>query len=248
LPTNGEKVKHLFRFIGQRKSESQWEISKDEIQHLLKVLRLSAGDHFEITNGSGWVSTAEIISTTKSKCDFKIINEIFTEDSSVKINLFIGALKPSSLDDVLAPLVELGVRNIFFFTQAGGEKMRISEKVELRANRIIDSALKQCKSPYRTSVTFLKSLEEAIEVCNKQGSHSIKVLVPGAEAALLDSVEGFNENSIALFIGGEKGWQSAEIDLLTSNGAEAVHIGSNILRAWTAAIAVSSAISLKLSN
>ena len=102
-------MKHTYRFLGVKNSDGEWEISKDEYLHLSKVLRLKQDDAVEICDGKGTVCVAKIKNPTKSRCDFEPISEDYYEPSRKSFEIFIGALKPSSLEGLISPLVELGV-------------------------------------------------------------------------------------------------------------------------------------------
>lgn len=48
---------------------------KDESRHIAKVLRKSIGDTLYITNGKGWLFTAQITVPNSNKCSVKIISK-----------------------------------------------------------------------------------------------------------------------------------------------------------------------------
>ena len=228
-------MRHTYRFIGSKNSDGQWEISKDEYLHLSKVLRLKTGDEVELANGSGLVANATIRNQTKSKCEFDVLSESFFEIPKKQYEIFIGALKTSSLEDLIAPLVELGVASINFFGQPGSEKSRLSEKVKARCDKIVLSAVKQSKNPYLPNVVFSKSLEMALDASDHSLSQNI-ILYPGAEIKLAEQLEGTSSDLVRIFVGGEKGWHDSELESLSRIGVIKVSLGDSILRAWTAAV------------
>lgn len=231
-------MKHLFRFMGVKK-DSEWSILEEDLQHLLRVVRLKEGDEFELTDGCGAIAKAVITSSTKSKCNFDISSETFESRVQGEYEIYIGALKPSTLDDLIAPLVELGVSKIGFFGQKGSDKLRLSDKVIARTERLVVSALKQCKSAYKPEVCFYKSLSEAIGSSN-YSNMKLLALLPEAKYKASEEILNSDSKSLMVFIGGEKGWDKDEIILLEQSGATPVSLGKNILRAWTAGVAAAS--------
>ena len=228
-------MRHIYRFIGSKNSDGQWELSKDEHLHLSKVLRLKVGDEVELTDGNGLVANASIKSQTKSKCEFEVLSEKFFERPKKQYEIFVGALKTSSLEDLIAPLVELGVGAISFFGQPGSEKARLSEKVKARCDKIVLSAVKQSKNPYLPDVVFAKSLDIAIEQSGSSSNQNI-LLYPGAKTTLGQQLIDTRSDSVCIFVGGEKGWHDSELESLSRIGVIKVSLGDSILRAWTAAV------------
>ena len=227
-------MKHKYRFLGNRNGIGSWELLNEEVHHLLNVVRLSKGDQFEITDIKGWVGDCEITSKTKSKCEFKLLKESYFDDKRVKLNLYLGALKTSTMESIISPLVEIGVRKIVFFLQPGVEKKRLSEKVFERMRKLAKSALKQCKSPHGTEIVFLDSLQAAISL-SAEDSNRI-VLVPGANNSIHDVLNINKTGEVSVFIGGEKGWESSELEVFKQENFEKANLGENILRSWTSAV------------
>lgn len=227
-------MKHTYRFIGTKKSGGEWEISKDEYLHLSKVLRLKQDDEVEICDGKGTVCVAKIKNPTKSRCDFDPISEDYYEPSRKSFEIYIGALKPSSLEGLISPLVELGVGSITFFGQPGSEKSRLSDKVQIRCEKLVVSAIKQSKNPYMPALHFVKSLKDVVS--DVDNSHNI-ALIPGADISMSDALSNSANSKLRVYVGGEKGWHESEIKLLNDVNVVSVSLGKSILRAWTAAVA-----------
>lgn len=227
-------MKHTYRFLGVKNSEGEWEISKDEYLHLSKVLRLKQDDEVELCDGKGTVCVAKIKNPTKSRCDFEPISENYYEPPRKSFEIFVGALKPSSLEGLIGPLVELGVFSITFFGQPGSEKSRLSDKVRARCEKLVISAIKQSKNPYMPTINFVKSLQATIS--KVEDSRHI-VLMPGADLSLSDALSNSANPKLRIYVGGEKGWHESEIKVLNEIDAAQVSLGNSILRAWTAAVA-----------
>lgn len=228
--------------MATRSQNQQWELGPEELPHLLNVLRLRAGDDIELTNGQGFVARAKISHTTKSSCSFDVVSEDFFSQPATKIEVYVGALKPNTLESMISPLVEIGVSRIAFFGQKGGEKFRISEKVRERCEKIVTSAAKQCKCPYLPVVDFWSKLDDVLTSTDFAKATALNLTMhPQGDKTLKDLLIGESPDTVRFFIGGEKGWDDSELEILAMHEHARCALGSNVLRAWTAAITCASA-------
>lgn len=230
-------MKHLYRFLGNK--GSQWTLDPLEIEHMLNVLRLKAGDKFEIFDGQGNLAEARIERTSKREISMTIEKEHFFDSKAAHLEIAVGALKPSTYDDLLPPLVELGVTRIIIFGQDHVSKDRISDKMHDRFKRIVVAAAKQCKTLWLPEVISVKSLDDLL----LSSALPTLVLLPEAEGNLLPMVSQYSKG-VRCIIGGEKGFSEREMILLSEYSH--ARLSSNVLRAWTAAVAVAAVFSSSL--
>lgn len=221
-------MKHLFRFFGSK--ETIWSLLPSEMEHMIQVLRMGEGDRFEIMNGKGLVATAHCLKATKKILEFVVETETEAHSPSRRLEIAVGALRPSTYEEMIPPLVELGVSKLFIFGQDQVQKERLNEKVRERLHRLAMNAAKQCKSAWLPEILFLESLDQVLAAIQSEPI----CLWPGAPVSLFD-VLGTQEGSLAFVIGGEKGFSPREESLLASS--KKASLGPHILRAWTATVA-----------
>jgi 16S rRNA (uracil1498-N3)-methyltransferase len=221
-------MKHLFRFFGSK--ETTWTLLPSEMDHMLQVLRMGEGDRFEIMDGKGLIATATCLRATKKNLEFSVENETEEPRPSRQLELAVGALRPSTYEEMIPPLVELGVTRLFIFGQDQVHKERLSEKVKDRLHRLTIHAAKQCKSAWLPEILFLESLEDALAGFKSQPI----CLLPGAPVPLFDILTTAEDLS-GFIIGGEKGFSPREENLVLA--FKKASLGPHILRAWTAAVA-----------
>lgn len=227
-------MKHLFRFLGVK--GDKWALDRIEIEHMLNVLRLKTGDRFEIFDGKGNFAEARLDLIFKRDVEFSIESERSVISKSPPFELAIGALKPSTYDDMLPPLVELGVTKVIIFGQDQVSKDRISDKVHDRFKRIVVAAAKQCKTLWLPEVFVVHTLDHILD----DSTLPTIVLNPEATDHFMQVVSKY-PTGVRCLIGGEKGFSQREMDLL--KGFSHARLGSNILRAWTAAVAATAVFS-----
>ena len=54
-------------------SVSQFSLDAEESRHIVKVLRRQAGDRLAITNGKGYLFTAEILEANPKRCTARVL-------------------------------------------------------------------------------------------------------------------------------------------------------------------------------
>ena len=111
-----------------------------------------------------------------------------------------------------------------------------------RLRTIAEESTKQCG---RSSTLKIAEPMQFAEVCERLKEYDSIVFAYEASHAggLAEVLSGVNTNErIALVVGSEGGFSPAEADALISAGARVVGLGKRILRAETAAIALTSAV------
>ena len=231
-------MKHLFRFYGKQVSDRRWEIAADESQHLAKVLRLNAGDTIEVFDGAGRYAVGVIQTISKKSTIVETPETLKLDQEKPKLIVCLGALKPASMDKVLAPLVELGVDKLVVYLQGQTQKSRIQTKVLERWNRIILSSCKQSKRNFLPEVVVYSNLEEALNhECDSLSQDLFKAQF--SESGLAFPFDKSAKDYFNLFyvVGSEAGFSDLEMKLLKDRNFFQISLSINILTAYTATIA-----------
>ena len=86
---------------------------REDLHHMIKVLRLSAGDYVEISDSVKWEYETEIISLDKDQAELRILDkQKFTTEPDVKVTLFQGIPKQGKMELIVQKNVELGISRI----------------------------------------------------------------------------------------------------------------------------------------
>jgi 16S rRNA (uracil1498-N3)-methyltransferase len=103
-------MSHLFRFLGAPSADGDaWELREEEAHHVSRVLRLGEGAEVEVTDGAGRLVRGTLTQVGAKLVRVAVAAERRVERERGRFVFAVGALKPGGVDDVLAPLVELGV-------------------------------------------------------------------------------------------------------------------------------------------
>lgn len=237
-------MQHRFRFLSTSKvSEKEWLVEGDELFHLRKVLRLTVGTEIEVFNNEGiWgIGVLKSIDTRAAVAELSQLNTEAIKEPCFA--LAIGALQAQTMADLIPSLVELGVDELHVYLPEGTAKTRLNEKTVARWSKIALSALKQCKRTRMPLIQEWGSLEECLKAASLKFS-TLCFLDAEAAKPLLE-FELQKAKPLCFFLGSEKGFSASELALLQKSGVQTAHLGTSILRAFTAAIATASLISSK---
>ncbi|MEP3839155.1 MAG: 16S rRNA (uracil(1498)-N(3))-methyltransferase [Algibacter sp.] len=209
----------------------QFTFNRDESKHIVKVLRKNMGDTLYITNGNGWLFTAEISVPNINKCTAKIVSKALQPKRKYKLHL---AVAPTKMNDryewFLEKATEIGIDSITPIICDHSERKVIKPE---RFERILQSAMKQSLSCYlpklNDAIPFQAFIEQGFKTelfiahCEETDRKSLKQqLKPTTD--------------ITILIGPEGDFSVKEITKALENNFIPVTLGETRLRTETAAI------------
>jgi len=221
--------------------EGRGVVHGQELTHLMKVLRLRAGDFVTVFDNTGWEYEAVIETLTSERGELKIVESHATgRDPSIPITLAVGLTKGEKLDWVIEKATELGVTTIIPLSSTFTVPKLDRDKIQKRAERwrkIAVSAAKQCG---RSRIPEVRSLCSFENFLREPWSETLKLIFweNEAEQSVHELFQKCREAKSVLFaIGPEGGFSKTEVELANAQGFQSVHMGRRILRAETAALA-----------
>jgi len=223
------------------------ELSYEESQHA-KALRLKIGDALIVLNGAGLTGTARVIDIAKKgiyKIEVQNVSLVLYSGKELTLVMAMLESKPR-FEWCIEKATELGVQN-FIPLKTNRTIGRFDPE---RAERVALSAIKQCKRFFLPKIFPTLKLEEFALNKDIQSSYDIILLcyeTQNTDETIIKAISNFTEstNKIAVIIGPEGGFEPKEIELLQNiTNLRIVSLGSNILRAETAAITALAAVSL----
>lgn len=202
----------------------------DETRHLRDVLRLRTGDEVYVFDGNGSEFKCEIETIEKRESRLKISEKVTSQspESELNLTLAIALLKGEKFDLVVQKAVELGVKKIVpVITKRTIEK---SVRIE-RLRKIALDATKQCGRAKLLQIaetvdfiTLLESNENQFVMFSERNGTNFSSFKPS--------------KNITSIIGPRGGWEDSELELASQKNASIITFGGRILRAETAAIAL----------
>ena len=213
------------------------ELTGDDAEHLVRVLRAEVGQIYEISdNHRAYLAQIEV--ARKSLVSFKVLEELAAAPPLVHLVLVAALFKFDRFEWLVEKTTELGVAEIRPFEAVRTERglMQAAPKRRARWERIALEAGQQARRVELPEISEPGRFTEALAV-----EADLKLLLDesaGAEPILkLLPVKGQAGDRVALLLGPEGGWTGDERGAALAAGWRACSLGSTVLRAETAGAA-----------
>ena len=212
-------------------SVSQFSLEQEESRHIVKVLRRQAGDRLYITNGKGYLFTAEILEASPKRCTARVLEARKTPPPHFELHLAVAPPKRvERFQWFLEKATEIGVSRITPLLCERSERETLPVE---RLQRVIQEAMKQSLQ------TFLPVLEPAVSFGDfLEREHPPLRFIAHCEetekAELYRRVGA--DKDVAVLIGPEGDFTPSEIQAACQKGFVPVSLGKNRLRTETAAL------------
>ena len=228
-------------------------IPEKEARHMVKVLRMRPGDPFVLMDGKGERFEAVIENISRHEVSAKIIKALPGPTSSpLSINICQAVLKPRMMDYMVEKTSELGVAAIMpFFSER--TVIRLDDNKASNKTRhwkeIARSASKQSGRLVPAEISVPVQFDKLVGLVGKRDGLKV-VLWEGEKRTDLKELLGYEKRSqdFTGIIGPEGGFTENEIAQLRDACIIPVSMGSRILRAETAAIALATIIQYELGD
>jgi 16S rRNA (uracil1498-N3)-methyltransferase len=212
------------------------ELLGDDARHLTRVLRVEAGQRFEISdNRAAWL--AEVAEARGARVVFRVIEPVESSAAPVRVTLIAAIVKFDCFEWMVEKATELGVERILPMQAARTEKglFEASRKRAERWRRIARESSQQSRrvsAPEILPATFFAdALAEPAGYryfLEESGAPPFLSVVPQRREAA---------DHVAMMLGPEGGWTDDERRLAAAAGWLPVSLGPLVLRAETAAAA-----------
>lgn len=200
----------------------------EEFHHLSRVMRLQENDAVEVVNGRGTLALTTVQTIGKNQATLKI-DSLQTADKPREIILAQAIPRMNHLEWIIEKGTELGASSFWLFPGDYSEKKELSSNQEDRLKALSIAAMKQCGSLFLPSILIKPPLTAWTPI---PGS-----LFYGDTRKNAPKLPNTFKDPITIFIGPEKGFSKAEIDILEHKlKAQGVKLHENILRTETAGI------------
>lgn len=213
--------------------------------HLLKVLRRGPGDSFDAGIINGPRGRATIQAVTDGCLAFSFAAQT-TVPPADPVTLLIGLPRPQTARDILRDATTLGVAALHFVLTEKGEPSYAQSSLWATGEwrRHLIAGAEQAFATTIPAVTWGQPLGAVIATLraptrlaldNYESPSSLREWQPAEDGA-----------EVALAIGSERGWASAERALLRAQGFRFHHLGPRALRTETACTATLAIVRTKL--
>ena len=213
----------------------------DAAAHLVRVLRLQAGDECVLFNGDGHDYAARITAASKRGVDAEVLSaRVVDNESPLRITLLQGIARGEKMDWILQKATELGIAAIVPVHSERSEVKLDGERAGKRLahwRSVLVSACEQCGRARVPALAAPQPLREATAGLADVPRH---LLDPEAGQAI-ETLASLPDACV-LAVGPEGGWSPRDRELLHAAGFTGLRLGPRILRTETAGIAAIAAL------
>ncbi len=249
------------RFFVDQVRKGEAEITGDEAHHLTRVLRVEAGQKFEISDGARvWLASVE--EARKAVVRFAVLEELPAGPELPPVTLYLALIKFDRFEWAVEKATELGVARIvpvqaersdyglFQGSQKRGERWRrIAHEAGEQSRRLRPPEVAE-------AVKFADAVKSAaahrIWLDEQPGAKPLAAAFSFAPGDTVshdtdsgDTLPGdtLPNDSCSLLIGPEGGWADSERHALAAAGWTGASLGPMVLRAETAVCAALAVVS-----
>jgi 16S rRNA (uracil1498-N3)-methyltransferase len=226
-------------FVNQVRSGSA-EIAGESAHHLTRVLRVEAGQTFEITDNSRvWLATVE--TARKDLVRFGVTEELDAGPPAPAVTLYLALIKFDHFEWAVEKATELGVTRLVPVAAARSERGLFDggQKRAERWRRIAHDASEQSR---RLRVPEIDAPAKMSRALADESTHRFWCDEQPGAPPLITALQPHAGDSTAVLIGPEGGWTDLERQQFQAYGWRGVSLGPLVLRAETAACAALAAV------
>jgi 16S rRNA (uracil1498-N3)-methyltransferase len=224
------------RFFVNAVRNGRAELSGDDAQHLTRVLRVEAGQQYEISDNSrAYVAEVEI--ARKNRVVFRILNPLDPEPAGMDLTLLPALIKFDRFELLIEKATELGVAAIIP-VRATRSEHGLERAAVKRVERWRRIALESSEQSRRTRVPDVEEPLEVREALARQSGVRLFLDEDSAAPPILQVLpqERAPDDQVAVLAGPEGGWTAEERESAIAAGWTRASLGPRILRAETACI------------
>ena len=228
---------HLF-YNPHIKGDS-FELEEQESKHAIRVLRLVRGDHVILVDGRGGWYEAVISEDHPKRCKLQIEKETLDYQAlPYKLHLAVAPTKNMDrFEWILEKATEIGISEITPLICMRSERKQVKSE---RLERILVSAMKQSLKAYKPKLNEAMTMEAFLQT-ERQGTLGIAHCYP-LERKSIKELD--YSGTYTLLVGPEGDFTEEEVSLALQAGYVPFHLGQSRLRTETAALYITSAVSL----
>lgn len=225
-------------------------LSKEEIHHLINVLRLKKESQVTIFNGQGLEALGIISSSSKREIEIETLSFLTQKKPYPLLALACAIPKKSKFETIIEKCTELGVDEIIPLKTTRTEMTGSLESLQRKTKRFLEVAINACKQSQRSFLPEIHPVTTFEKMLTTITSNDVSLIGSLRENKKrltdipLDQLK--KANKIYLFIGPEGDFTDEEINLSLNKGCLPISLGPQVLKVETAAICAISYLMLSL--
>jgi len=223
-----------------RKVGSSYEFDSDDAQHAIRVLRMSAGEIFLLSDGKGKWSKVKIFAVKKKSLEVEVIETGVQDPLDITFTIVQALPKGDRLKECIELLTEGGVDRIIPWSA-----QRSIGKAEKGVEKLQVTAREASKQSRRLFIPDVADVANTAKVAEMISEHDLALVFHESATSKVSEIltrKYFESKSVLIIIGPEGGITNEELELFKSAGAKVALMGRPILRSAHAGLAALSAV------
>ena len=223
-----------------RKVGASYEFDSDDAQHAIRVLRMTAGEIFMLSDGLGAWSTVKIYAVKKKSLEVEVIETGIQDQLEISFTVVQALPKGDRLKECIELLTEAGVDTIIPWSaqRSIGKAEKGIDKLQVTARE----ASKQSRRLFIPEVTEVANTSTVSDLISEYDL--VLVFHESATNKVSEIVtrKYLESQNVMIIIGPEGGITNEELEIFKSAGAKVALMGRPILRSAHAGLAAMSAV------
>ena len=223
-------------------------LPEDAANHLVRVLRMEAGDTCVLFNGDGRDFTATLVSANKRGVEADVGAAVAVDNESpLRIAVVQGIARGEKMDWILQKATELGVASVHPVQSDRSEVKLEGERALKRLAHWRSVVVSACEQSGRARIPEVFAAQP-LDALLREALPSTRrfLLDPEADASI--ATMAALAGDCVLAVGPEGGWSPRDRQALHAAGFEGLRLGPRVLRTETAGIAAIAALQARFGD
>lgn len=222
-------------------------LPEDAATHLVRVLRLQAGDACVLFNGDGGDYAATLLAATKRGVEVEVgARTALDNESPLRIVLVQGIARGEKMDLILQKATELGIAAVLPVQSERSEVKLDAERAVKRLAHWRSVVASACEQSGRARLPDVAAAQPLASIGASLTSTHRFLLDPEARESIATTPAITGDCVLA--VGPEGGWSPRDRATLEAAGFSGLRLGPRILRTETAGIAAIAALQARFGD
>jgi 16S rRNA (uracil1498-N3)-methyltransferase len=219
-----------------------YEFDSEDAFHAIKVLRLAAGEIFNLSDGKGAWSRVNVLNVNKKSMSVKVLETGFEEALPQQFTIVQAIPKGDRIKESIEMSTEGGADRIVMW-KATRSIGRADEKID----KLQNTAREASKQSRRFRIPEVVGVASTDSVVDEIAKADLALVFHESAVQTISQIVTPGATKVAIIIGPEGGLTDEELETFAAAGAKVVLMGRPILRSAHAGLAALAAVNTALS-
>lgn len=219
-----------------------YEFDSDDAFHAIKVLRIAAGEIFNLSDGVGAWSRVSVNNVNKKSMTVTVLESGFEEALAEQFTIVQAIPKGDRIKESIEMSTEGGVDRIVMW-KAARSIGRADEKLE----KLQLTAREASKQSRRFRIPQVSGVATTDQVVDEIAKADLALVFHESATSTISRAITTGAKKVLIIIGPEGGLTNEEVETFAAAGAKVVLMGRPILRSAHAGLAAMAAVNTALS-